>query len=409
MKKAIALMASLAFILIAPVCACESGTSEPQKAEIFYHIFHDNGVYDDGSPYCLVYGSTQNAGVTEIEIPSEYEGVPVIGIMGRAFEYFKGLQRVTLSEGITYISEYAFMGCEDLIEVKLPSTLTTIGNETFRGCTALTNITLPDGITTIGRNAFLSSGVYDNEEYWQSGVMYIGDYLITSNSECSGDYTVKNGTKTIADRAFDSCAGLSSVTIPESVKNVGDYAFYACAALQRVVVQGALTYLGGQAFASCSKLSEVVLGEGIEEIGGGVFIDTAYAANPEHYDGDILYVGNYAVGLNTMVSQTQVVRDGTTLLCEGLFSLYGLSFNQYAVVLPSSVKTVGMAAFGYGNDSSAPVIKVFYLGTSADWAEVRVIYPELTLLNRTVYFYSETQPEADGNYWRFDEDVPQIW
>lgn len=405
MKKAIALMASLAFILIASVCACESGTSEPQKAEISYL----NGVNDDGSSYCLVYGSTQNAGVTEIEIPSEYEGVPVIGIMSGAFADFKGLQRVTLSEGITYISEHAFMGCEDLIEVNLPSTLTTIGNETFRGCTALTNITLPDGITTIRRNAFLSSGVYDNEEYWQSGVMYIGDYLITSNFECSGDYTVKNGTKTIADRAFDSCMGLSSVTIPESVKNVGDYAFYACTALQRVVVQGALTYLGGQAFASCSKLSEVVLGDGIEEIGGGVFIDTAYAASFEHYDGDILYVGNYAVGLNTTVSQTQVVRDGTTLLCEGLFSLYDLSLNQYAVVLPSSVKTVGMAAFGYGNDSSAPAIKVFYRGTSADWAEVKVLYPELTLLNRTIYFYSETQPEADGNYWHFVQDVPQVW
>jgi hypothetical protein len=72
----------------------------------------------------------------------------------------KSLKTVTLSEGITEISDRfgpyggMFQGCITLTTVTLPSTLTTIGSNAFSGCSALTVIALPASIKTIGRGAF---------------------------------------------------------------------------------------------------------------------------------------------------------------------------------------------------------------------------------------------------------------
>jgi hypothetical protein len=42
----------------------------------------------------------------------------------------------------------------------------------------------------------------------------------------------------IGDHAFDSCSGLTSITIPNSVTNIGNYAFYNSYSLTNVYFQG---------------------------------------------------------------------------------------------------------------------------------------------------------------------------
>ena len=53
---------------------------------------------------------------------------------------------------------------------------------------------------------------------------------------------------------------------------------------------------------------------------------------------------------------------------------------------------------------------IYYEGTAEEWANIKVEIVngdengELPL-----YYYSETQPTAAGNYWRYVDGVPTVW
>ena len=58
--------------------------------------------------------------------------------------------------GVAYIGDYAFSGCNSLTNVVIPDSVTTIGNWAFYGCSSLTSIAIPDSVTDIESNAFYS-------------------------------------------------------------------------------------------------------------------------------------------------------------------------------------------------------------------------------------------------------------
>lgn len=92
--------------------------------------------------------------VTEIVIPSEYEGKPVTSIGEKAFWGAKYLQEVKIAEGIGEIGNDAFFSCENLKTVLLPHSLKVISNGLFTNCVELENIELPDGLKEIEAFAF---------------------------------------------------------------------------------------------------------------------------------------------------------------------------------------------------------------------------------------------------------------
>lgn len=51
---------------------------------------------------------------------------------------------IIIDEGITNISDFAFLFCGDVEEVLLPSTIETIGEGAFKYCTSLTRIVIPE-------------------------------------------------------------------------------------------------------------------------------------------------------------------------------------------------------------------------------------------------------------------------
>lgn len=88
-------------------------------------------------------------------------------------------------------------------------------------------------VDVIGFNnsTFKDTDYYKTESNWENGVLYIGTYLMEAKNTVSGNYTVKEGTKTIADDAFSQCASLTNIIIPDSVKSIGDSAFKGCDSL----------------------------------------------------------------------------------------------------------------------------------------------------------------------------------
>ena len=60
---------------------------------------------------------------------------------------------------------------------------------------------------------------------------------------------------TIRDNAFEDCADITGVTIPESITYVGNAAFSGCKGLTEIKIPQSVTFIGGMAFSECGSLN----------------------------------------------------------------------------------------------------------------------------------------------------------
>ena len=106
----------------------------------------------DGTSYVVVgIGSCKD---TKINIPPQYEGLPVTGVCSRAFEDCENLKSVTIPEGVTEILRYAFSGCTSLESLTIPESVTRIDQYAFCACTSLKSLAIPGSVTHIGEGTF---------------------------------------------------------------------------------------------------------------------------------------------------------------------------------------------------------------------------------------------------------------
>ena len=70
------------------------------------------------------------------------------------YGYRDSIEHLVVKSGVTSLSSYAFVGCQNLADITLPDTLQTIGTMTFYGCDNLNNVTIPASVRTIGSYAF---------------------------------------------------------------------------------------------------------------------------------------------------------------------------------------------------------------------------------------------------------------
>ena len=70
------------------------------------------------------------------------------------YSYRDSIAHLVVKSGVTSLSSYAFVSCQNLADITLPDTLQTIGTMTFYGCDSLNNVTIPASVRTIGSYAF---------------------------------------------------------------------------------------------------------------------------------------------------------------------------------------------------------------------------------------------------------------
>ena len=138
------------------------------------------------------------------------------------------------------IENYAFENaCLD--KVVIPESVKEIGYHAFTYCTSLADIDIADNVEFIEAKAFYKTAYYENQDNWENGILYLGNYLLDvkeytigsiSNylmGRISAPINIKEGTKVIADSAFDFTVIDSDsdvdIVIPDSVITIGDRAF----------------------------------------------------------------------------------------------------------------------------------------------------------------------------------------
>ncbi len=290
---------------------------------------------------------------------------------------------------VTSIGDSAFEGCAALAAIVIPNSVTSIGDSAFAGCTALTSITISDSVTSIGHWAFSNTGFYNDTANWEDDVLYIGKHLIEAKF-MSGDYIVKEGTKTVAayaffyrgdlisvtlpaslisigddafrmctsltavtipegvesigDSAFASCESLAAVTIPASVKSIGDSAFDYCPALTAVTIPEGVTSIGDSAFKSCRALTTIIIPDSVTSIGGWAFYNTGYYNDSANWQNGVLYIGNHLIEAEYTLSGDYTVKAGTKTIAPRAF--YECS-NLTSVTIPNGVVSIEDYVFSY--------------------------------------------------------------
>ena len=136
---------------------------------------------------------------------------------------------------------------------------------------------------------------------------------------CAGitGVTIPNTIITIKGSAFSGCSGLKSITIPNSVTTIGNGAFYECSGLTSVTLSNKLTSIDNSAFSGCSGLKSITIPNSVTTIGNYAFA--------------------YCSGLKELTLSNNLTKIGadTFYACSGLTSF----------VIPNSVTTIESIAF----------------------------------------------------------------
>ncbi len=412
----------------------------------------------DGSGYEVRRKNTNlNTGLEgRLVIPDYYNGLPITKIADYAFAY-AGMLPLELKPGTHYN--------DVTTSIRFPSYLQEIGEYAFTLCSSLTAVNLPDSVTSVGKGAF--SGCESLQTLELSSALTTIPHGMASYTLLS-EITLPQGVTTIEQSAFAGSA-LTSVTLNEGLNRIEKNAFYLCENLKKIVIPSTVTYIGYRAFYECTRLDDVtVLSSSLTNMGVMAFHETPWL--DKQSDGYVI-LGNalycYVGELNLSVIEdlpygvtclggsvfranktlTSVyLRDGIDLSEEAfkgctalvsvrlpsdltvipteIFRQTGLVsivipqsvtvIDTYAftachdlktIVIPKSVKSIGKGAF-----SGTTPQDIFYDGTQSDWNAVEIGASNTSLSSATVYFFSETQPTTEGNYWYYDADGnPTKW
>ena len=276
----------------------------------------------------------------------------------------------------------------------------SIGFCAFDGCASLTNITIPDSIISIGGYAFDNTAYYNDINNWEDNILYIGNHLIRANTRAPHNFTVKDGTLTIADFAFRDCTNLTTVTLPDSVTAIGEEAFYECKNLTNITLPNGITSIGRAAFAWCKSLTNISIPNCVLEICDDTFLYCTNLTDITIPDSVTLIADSAFYECRSLVNIT--IPESVTRIEKHAFSgctnlqnitlpgeiasieryVFAQCSNLKEVTLPCTVKSIEYHAF----DGCENLTDVYYNGTKEQWGNIKINLGNESLLNATLHF-----------------------
>ena len=192
-----------------------------------------------------------------------------------------------------------------------------IGTELFYTSTDGAIVT-PYSVENLGAN--IVSNTYENGQ----GIMKFDATIIQIGAkafnECATlkSIIIPDGVSTIGSTAFRNCTSLTSVTIPDSIISIGGSAFYGCSSLTSVAIPDGIISIGGSAFYGCSSLTSVAIPEGVTSVGSSAFRNCTSLTSITIPD-SVTKIGQYAFyGCSSLTSVT--IPEGVTSI--GNYAFY---------------------------------------------------------------------------------------
>ena len=189
----------------------------------------------------------------------------------------------------------------------------------------------------------------------------------------------------IAESAFEDCTKLTSVHISKNIQKIGEDAFLNCNRLEKITVDNENEYFCTQSDILYNK-EKTKLVAAPKMVGGEVIIPSTLSV-----------IENYSYGYLANVDSFKL-EEGITEIKDEAFA-YSTAISY--VVFPKTVSSIGTNIFTMCQALSA----VYYGGTQSDWNKVK----KDSSLVIPVYYYSETEPTEEGNYWREVDGEPVEW
>lgn len=313
--------------------------------------------------------------------------------------YATYVKTVILPNGLTSIGGWAFIGCNNLIDITIPNTVISIGSNAFKGCTKLTSVVLPNSIREIWNSAF--SGCYSltsinippSVEYIDQGafsgcnslpiidnVRFADTYLVEMVDKSATSCIIPENTRFIDRLAFRGCSQLTSIimnaksismeeiggifsdvckqitsfTFGENVDSIASYMCYNMSNLTTINIPASVTYIGKRVFDGCTSLTSItwnaknivefqesyspfnVIRSQIESFSFGEEVKTIPA--------DLCYGMSNLTSI-TIPNSVTSIGDRAFALCTGVKS----------IVIPNSVISIGIGAF-YGCGLNSVII-----------------------------------------------------
>ena len=429
----------------------ESGLNEPVEINLILE-------QTDEAEEIELFAANSNSCGEGLTWKLSYYGTLTISGTGKMASYSPGdapwysrrtqIRKITISEGVTSIGEYAFEECTNVTSISIPGSVTELNEYCFSACVSMKNITIPQSVTRIADGVFdacekltdiyyggtdaswkhitswnaglggnvtiHSTGVFtgkcgdnltwtiDNDEVLTiSGTGRIPDY----NDPSSGGnntapwygyaYQIKkvvlgSGVQNIGNNAFAGCYGMTDITIPDGVTSIGDSAFDWCSALTEISIPGTVSSIGDSVFSGCSALTEISIPDTVSSIGDSAF-SRCSALTEISIPSTVSSIGSYAFS-GCALREVEIPQGITSIQTR----TFQFCTQLTKITIPDSVTSVEICAF-----DNCPVLKtVYYGGTEAQWEGMHVdnyAGNNSALLDATLYFEMKYQRIAAGS------------
>lgn len=317
-------------------------------------------------------------------------GYGTTSVSNGAFMGCSNLVNVYMSNSITHIGKSAFSTCSALTKVALSNNLTEIGAYAFNTCTSLKDIVIPDSVNSIGDFAFNRCSALPsiNIPEQVTSVNTFSFWWCTSLTSV----TISNGVESIAPKAFGWCTSLENIVLPDSVTSIGDNAFFYCERLLGITIPKKVKSIGDSAFDYCCSLGSIeVASENstyysadnclIEKESKTLILGCKNSVIPY----GVVSIGKKAFSTSIRLASIIIPDSVTSIGEKAFFACYDLT----SIIIPASVNTIGVGAF----DSCDNELKnVTFADSESTWTVnseiISVDNPSLNATNLTTTYRS---------------------
>lgn len=283
--------------------------------------------------YCEAYGEPDYVSSSTAHWYNKGNNIP-----DRAFDEKTSLYLFSFPENVNTIGRYAFSHTSLSGALILPDGVTVIDDYAFNS-TNIGSISFPSDLKIIGSHAFencLLTGLLS----FPSSLLCIGSVAFSNIKGLSGILNLPENLESIGEFAFTDAGYFEGdLIIPEKIKRISDYTFFGCCFTGRLILNNVST-LADLCFSNCGFQGELVIPEGVQDIPEKAFYSNEFSSVV--FPSSLRTIGEAAFAGSNGLS-------GKIEFPEGLVGIGQIAFshctNIQKIILPSTLQSLGISSF----------------------------------------------------------------